>query len=505
VGKGDSAACEFRSAHEVTLWPLELVAADYFSFAPDLPLAALPLAKRIRGGLRLRLRAGAGLDFAQLPLERLRLFLSGNDEVAFRLHELILGAGLGLLVAPAARPWPWYVWRDASHIRAAGYLDEEALLPTSLRAFQGCRLLQEYFALPQRFLFFDLEGLGEGVRRHAGNELELVIPLERGNAELEGLVDAANFALFCTPAVNLFPKRADRIHLSEDCSEYHVVPDRTRPMDFEVFDVVSVCGHGAGSGSEQPFLPLYAAFHAEQEQHHAYFTIEREPRMLSETQKRDGVRSSYVGSEVYIALVDPDEAPLRSSLRQLSVLALCTNRDLPLYLPVGAGKTDFTLDSAAPVAAIGCLKGPSRPRSPLGQGAVAWRLISQLSLNYLSLLDTDERQGAAALRQILRLYAGPSEAGYGKQRDALLSVRVSPSVRRLPRPGPLAYGRGVRIELEVDELGFQGGSAFLFGSVLEQFFARHASLNSFTETVLKGSSRGEIMHWGPRCGNRPIL
>jgi type VI secretion system protein ImpG len=505
VGKGDSSACEFRSAHEVTLWPLELVAAEYFSFAPDLPLAALPLAKRIRGGLRLRLRTGGGLNFAQLPLERLRLFLSGNDEVAFRLHELILGAGLGLLVAPASRPWPWYVWRDAGHIRAAGYADDEALLPASLRAFQGCRLLQEYFALPQRFLFFDLEGLGEGVRRHAGSELELVIPFERGSADLEGLVDAANFALFCAPAINLFPKRADRIHLSDDCTEYHVVPDRTRPMDFEVFDVAGVSGHGAGSGSEQPFLPLYAAFHAEQEQHHAYFTIERAPRMLSENQKTNGVRSSYVGSEVYIALVDPDEAPLRSGLRQLSVLALCTNRDLPLYMPLGAGKTDLTLDSAVPVAAIACLKGPSRPRSPLGQGAVAWRLISQLSLNYLSLLDTDEREGAAALRQILRLYAGAAEAGSSKQRDALLSVRVSPSVRRLPRPGPLAYGRGVRIELDVDELGFQGGSAFLFGSVLEQFFARHASLNSFTETVLRSSSRGEIMHWGPRCGNRPIL
>ncbi|MET0983661.1 MAG: type VI secretion system baseplate subunit TssF [Telluria sp.] len=505
AGKGDTSACEFRTAHEVTLWPLELVAAEYFSFAPDLPLAALPVPARVRGGVRLRLRAGAGLAFAQLPLERLRLFLSGSDEVAYRLHELILGAGLGVLAAPAARPWPWHVWRDAGHIGAAGYADAESLLPASLRAFQGSRLLQEYFALPQRFLFVDLDGLGEAVRRHAGNELELVIPFARGDPALEGLVDAASFALFCTPAANLFPKRADRIHLGDDRSEYHVVPDRTRPLDFEVFEVASVTGHGVGSGSEQPFFPLYAAFHAEGEGHHAYFTIDREPRLLSEDRKKEGFRSSYVGSEVFIALVDPAEAPLRSSLRQLSIVALCTNRDLPLHMPLGAGPTDFTLDGAAPVAAIRCLKGPSRPQSPLAQGAVAWRLVSQLSLNYLSLLDTDERQGAAALRQILRLYAGSAQGGNSKQIDALLSVRAAPSVRRLARRGPLSYGRGVRIELEVDELGFQGASAFLFGSVLEQFFARHASLNTFTETVLRGTSRGEIMHWGPRCGNRPIL
>lgn len=505
LGKGDTSACEFRTAHDVTLWPLEIAAAEYFSFAPDLPLAALPVARRVRGGVRIKLRTSAGLTFQQLPLDELRLFLTGSDDTAFKLHELIVGAALGLALAPAARPWPWHCWLDAGHIRPAGYGDDQALLPAALRSFQGCRLLQEYFALPQRFLFVDLAGLAPALRRHAGTELELVLLFERGEPALEGAVDAANFALFCAPAINLFPKRADRIHLGDDSAAYHVVPDRTRPMDFEVVEVSSVTGHGVGSGSEQPFLPLYAAWHTEGQQHAAYFSIDREPRLLSEAQKKQGFRSSYIGSEVFISLVDPQEAPYRSDLRQLSIQAVCTNRDLPLHMPLGAGATDFTLDSAAPVAAIRCIKGPSRPQSPLGQGAVAWRFISQLSLNYLSLLDSDARQGAAALRQLLALYAAGNESGLKKQIDAVLSVRATPSVRRLPGRGPLCYGRGIRIDLEVDELGFQGGSAFLFGSVLEQFFARHASLNSFTETVLRASTRGEIMHWGPRCGNRPIL
>ncbi len=505
LGKGDTSACEFRTAQDTVLWPLEITAAEYFSYAPDLPLATLPIARRIKGGVRLRLRTTAGLAFNQLALDQLRVFLSGSDEVAYKLHELCLGAALGMLVAPAVRPWPWQVVLDGKNIRPVGYLDEQALLPVTLRSFQGYRLLQEYFSFPQRFLFLDLQGLGPALRRHAGNELEIVVLFERGDPALQGTVDASSFSLFCAPAINLFPKRADRIHLTDNTYDYHVVPDRTRPMDFEVHEVSGVVGYGVGADSAQTFAPFYAAYHSEDPNHPAYFSTQREPRLLSEAQKKNGFRSSYVGSEVFISLVDPNEAPFSSDLRQLSISTVCTNRDLPLHMPLGAGKSDFTLDSAAPVNSIRCLKGPSKPYSPLSQGANAWRFISHLSLNYLSLLNADEREGAVALRQMLGLYASSGEPGLKKQIEALQSVRVQPTVRRLPVSGPLAFGRGLRIELEVDELGFQGGSAFLFGSVMEQFFVRHVSLNSFTETVLRSTTRGEIMHWMPRCGNRPII
>lgn len=505
LGKGDSSACDFRTAQDVVLWPIEITTAEYFSYAPDLPLTTLPVAKRIKGGVRLRLRTTAGLTFDQLSLNDLRVFLSGSDEVAYKLHELCLGASVGVLVAPAVRPWPWHVYLGEKNIKPVGYEDEQALLPATLRSFQGYRLLQEYFSFPQRFLFIDLQGLAPAFKRHAGNELEIVLLFERGEPTLQGIVDASSFSLFCTPAINLFPKRADRIHLTDNTYDYHVVPDRTRPMDFEVHEVSSVVGYGVGSDSGQNFAPFYAAYHTEEQNHVAYFSTQREPRLLSEAQKKNSPRSSYVGSEVFISLVDPNEAPYRSDLRQLSINTVCTNRDLPLHMPLGLGASDFTLDSAAPVSSIRCVKGPSKPYSPLSQGAGAWRFISHLSLNYLSLLNANEREGAMALRQMLGLYATSSEPGSMKQIEALQSVRVQPTMRRLPVSGPIAFGRGIRIELEVDEMGFQGGSSFLFGSVMEQFFVRHVSINSFTETVLRSTSRGEIMHWMPRCGNRPII
>ena len=343
------------------------------------------------------------------------------------------------------------------------------------------------------------------MQRHNGSEIEIALLFDRGEPSLESVVDASNFALFCTPAINLFPKRADRIHLSDSASIHHVVADRTRPMDFEIFEVASVTGYGVGSDSEQTFYPFYAAFHTEDARSPAYFMVHREPRLLSESQKQTGLRTSYVGSEVFLSLVDPNEAPYRSDLRQLAVTTLCPNRDLPLRMPLHVGKTDFTLASAAPVQAIRCVKGPSKPLAPLGEGPLAWRFISHLALNYLSLLDSSASDGAAAIREMLALYAANADAGMKKQIDGVRSVRTRRSVRRLPFAGALAYGRGIEIELEVDELAFQGGSAFLFGSVMERFFSRHVAINSFTETALRSMARGPIMRWVPRCGERPIL
>jgi type VI secretion system protein ImpG len=319
-------------------------------------------------------------------------------------------------------------------------------------------------------------------------------------------VDAGNFALHCTPAINLFPKRTDRIHITDSTSEYHIVPDRTCPLDFEVYAVSNVIGHGVGADSEQVFRPFYGSYTADE--HHyqpAYFTVRREPRLASSTQKRRGPRSSYIGTEVFLSLVDPAEAPYRGDLRQLSVQAFCTNRDLVLLMPMGVGKSDFALEVSAPVATIRVVSGPSRPFAPLTDGPVAWRAVSHLSLNYLSLVNSNPSQGAVALRDLLELYAPSLDATARRQIEGIKSVQVQPVVRRLPAVGPLTFGRGLEITIDVDELAFEGGSAYTLGCVLEQFFARHVSINSFTETVLRAPGRGEIDRWTPQWGARPTL
>ncbi len=152
-----------------------------------------------------------------------------------------------------------------------------------------------------------------------------------------------------------------------------------------------------------------------------------------------------------------------------------------------------------------CLAGPTNPRSSQVEGEVAWRLISHLSLNYLSLVDNDEVQGALALRELLLLYEHVGGASVGHQIEGVRSVDTRPVTRRISAPGPISFGRGLEVTLTFDENPFEGIGVFLLGAVLEQFFAKHVSINSFTETVIRTLERGEIMRWPARTGRRHTL
>jgi type VI secretion system protein ImpG len=506
LGRGDQTACEYRTAHDVTLWPLEIAQAEYTGYLGD--LGELELRGRPRAALRLTLRATAGLKISELSLDDLTLFLRGADELPTRLYEQFFGHGLGLLVRPTTRPAPWQQLIVDDPIASVGFDDSEALLPYGPRSFQGYRLLQEYFAFPARYLFVKLQGLRAATSRCDATEIEILLLSDAHTSDLDGVVNAQNFALFCTPAANLFPRRADRIHLTEAAHEYHVVPDRTRPMDFEVHSVGEVVGFGSSAEVKQPFHPFFAWNDQTAEgEAPAYYTIQRQPRGLSVRQRARGARSSYVGSEVFLSLVDPDQGPYRPSLRQLAVETICTNRDLPLHLSLGQGRTDFTLDSGAPVEAIRCLTGPTPPRPSPAYGDVSWRLISHLSLNYLSLVDVADGAGqkAQALREMLSLYADLTDSGARKQIEGIRATACAGITRPLPIPGPTTFGRGMEISLTCDEAAFEGSGVFLLGAVLERFFAKYVSLNSFTETVLRTVQRGEIMRWRTRAGRRKIL
>lgn len=503
--RGQDTACEFRTAMAVTLWPLELTELRAFSHAPDLGLTRLPQARSAKGGLRIKLRAGGDLKLQQTGCERLVFYIAAEEDVAFKLHELILGQGLGTLVTVPGQAAQETQWRGPDSIQPVGLAADESLLPETERMFSGHRLLQEVAAMPQRLLFFEVSGLAERLAQVSGAQAELVLLFNRFDPSLEPLVNSASLALHCTPAINLFPKRLDRVVLSATTADFHVVPDRTRPMDYEVHSVQSVVGHGiSGTDSAREFAPLYRSTHHSLPDGNGYFTLRRTPRRASERQKQQGARvPSYLGDEVYLSLVDGRHGPYRESLRQLSVQALVTNRDLPVLLPrEGSGGSDaWQLDAAAPVTSVTCLRGPSRPVPRRAEGDLGWQLVAQLTQQHLAPGD-DPEHAAAALRATLRLY-GPSDDVWSRQVDGVRSLAVSTVTRRLPFAGPLSFGSGVLIELELDDTAFQGASAFLLASVLERFFARHASINSFTQLVLKSVQRGVVKTWPPRAGARP--
>ena len=505
IGKDDRTACDYRTAHDTVLWPLEIKEAKYYGSTTGLAAIGVMAPEGARAGLRLTLRTTAGVPLSGLSLDRLTIHLSGADELPPTLYEAILGTNAGFVVrSTAARDKHLVCERRA--VQRCGFEDSEALIPYSRRSFQGYRLLHEYFAFPQRFLFFTLTELRRALAALPGQEFEIILLFERSVAALEGAVSAGNFRLFCSPVINLVEKRADRIHLDGAQHEYQVIADRTRPLDFEIYDVSRAEGFGDGSEPEVIFEPFYASteatWHGRQK---AFFTLRREPRMLSSRQRQHGPRSSYVGSEVFVSLVDADQAPYSSNLRQLGLQVTCTNRDLPLHMPIGKSATDFAADIGAPLTAIRCVAGPTKPRPSHVQGEYAWRLLSHLSLNYLSLIESAPREGAAALREMLLLYSDANDAALHRQIDGVREIAARPTMGRLPAPEHVSWVRGVDIQLTCDDAAFSGQGVFVLGAVLEEFFRRHASLNSFTRLTLRTLNRGEVMRWPARAGQRPIL
>ncbi|PVZ67688.1 type VI secretion system baseplate subunit TssF [Pelagibaculum spongiae] len=509
LAKGQQTPCQFTSTQDVTLWPLQINEATYLSSAAQAGFA-LPTIPGLRAGLRINFSVTNSNPVSQISLDQLVLHLRGSDQQGALIYEQVISNCIGIAVKPpsqskAAAEKPFYRIIDKKEIRPIGFDKEQSLLPYTDHSFDGYRVISEFFHFPQKFQFVEISGLKEALVDCELNEFELVFLFDRAEHRLENSVNSSNVSLHCTPVINLFEKRCDRISIDKKSNEFHVLPDRTRPMDLEVFQILEVMGYGADKDPDFEFRPFYS--YSDQNKNKSYYTMQRKPRAFSSKQKKKGPRSSYLGTEVFISLIDSERAISSGDLKQIGIKSLCTNRDLPLMISTGRGATDLNLVGGAPVSSVRFLSGPTKPRasSVVSKRESAWKLISHLSLNYLSLVDNDRHQGAAALREMLSLYCDPNDQTARKMIDGIKSVSAEGVTRRLPFSGPVTFGRGLRVDLHCEEYAFEGTGLFLFGAAMNNFLQKYVSLNSFVELKLHSSERGEIHKWPVKAGKRDLL
>jgi type VI secretion system protein ImpG len=251
------------------------------------------------------------------------------------------------------------------------------------------------------------------------------------------------------------------------------------------------------------YAPSLARAHTRQ---NMSYTLRRRARALAPEalEREQDPRAPYIPSDAYLSLVDGDHGQFRPGMRQLSVSTLCTNRALPLLLRPRGGHLEFDDHSGAPVEVVRCVAGPTPPRASPAFGDTSWGLLSHLSMDFATLL-RKPGEGAGALRQLLSLYSSLATRDHCAQIAGIVDVTTQAVVRPLPFPGPMSFGRGLEITLTCDESAFVGSSSFLLGNVLSRFFAKYASINSFTETVLRSQQRGEVMRWPIAAGQRSTL
>ena len=492
----------YRSTAPVTLWPITVDAVRL----SGQPLVAPPNAAAAGAAAVLRITLSCmvpEVTFSQLGVDRLRFFLRGPVNQTLPLYELLGAHVLSVAYADTAvDPTPVIAPRSA--IQPGGFGPDEALLPWSARGFSGFRLMTEYFAFPEKFLFVEFGQIDRKTLASGGNKLEIFVYLDRSMPELERTIGQQSLALGCTPLVNLFPQRCEPIPLTHTDTEYRVVPDARRPRAAEVWGVESV-RETLADGTQRPWRPFHRLA--------ATAPDAGEPGGFYQATRRDAA-SGVPGTEVFLAPHDPDFDPDRPADTVLSVDALCLNRDLPTDLPFGGGHPYLRLvEGIAAVSAIAAMTAATTTLRPPLRDKRFWRLISHLSLGHLSV--TGGADGAAVLKEVLRLYDYRDTADTRVAINALTAVASEAGVARAPEPPrtdqrsarrtPPAFCRGLDISLEMDPRAWNVSGLYLLASVLERFFALNATINSFTRTKVKLRGGSEtVASWPARSGTREL-
>ncbi|PHM60138.1 type VI secretion system baseplate subunit TssF [Xenorhabdus ishibashii] len=503
--KKDGINFHYTTTQDVTLQPLHLKNVELGRIPANLPLVALNLHQYgAVSALRIHLSCQGKFFLNELDLKKLVFFLSGPDIQSQRLLELIMEHSVGIVCQTLGDAPQYQVLPDISP-HHEGFDDEQSLLPNDSRNFSGYRQLQEYFAFPARFQFFSIGNMESLLKQtKEKSEFELILLLDQTDSELERLVGVSYLALNSTPVINLFPKITERVSMEESTSEYHLVVDNIRPLDYEIFSVQRLHGANIKRKETQVFRPFWSTLSDDKDNYGSYFSVRREPRILSEHTRHYGTRTSYIGTESFVSIVDEQNSPWLNELKFLTADVMCTNRDLSAMLRQQDLNSFVMLDSV-PINQIVFLKRPTIPRPALAQGSTSWKLISQLQLNYLNFMDKDDEQGTQALRQLLSLYANLAEPSVVRQINGIRHCSLKTIYRRVPEPGPIVFARGVSIRIEVNEQEFAGTSPWLLGSVLEKLFSRLVTMNSFTEMTLYSQQRGNIGFWPARMGSKNLL
>ncbi|TWT50074.1 hypothetical protein KOR42_36200 [Thalassoglobus neptunius] len=433
---------------------------------------------------------------AEYEFETLRFYVDmSNFERAARLVELLSTNSLEVAISGEDPDKPARVL-PASCLRQVGFDDDDAVLPTPVQSFPGYRLLTEYFILPRKFLFFEITGLTSEIRSAAGTNLDLWVYLKSHDKDLESLVRPSVIKLGCTPIVNLFQQTADAIPLGRNRSEYRLIPDGRAEAFKEIYTIDDV--RVTDDDSEDVYAPFFSVSH-KHGRSSRYWNATRRPGP-----KARDVGNSDGPSEVYMTLVDEQFRDLRESRGTLRTRLTCFNRMIPEQL----SKRELSKIRWTPVGGLGvvgsirCLVSPTRTvRQHLGIRNL-WPLISQLSLNHLSLSGQD---GMKALQEILRLNDPIASVHTEKLVSGLLEIQAEPCVARVEG----VFARGTEIQFLLDDESYTGDSAYLFCSVIDRFLSMYSSLNSFTRTsantVLRKEKGVTPWKWIPKVGHRPLI
>ncbi len=495
----DGTPCRFRTCYPATAWPFDLIDGEIQT--PPFVVPQTDLSQTAKGVVKLKLKMFADrVKFNQLSLDKLRFFLHGDSRYIYDLYELILNNATGVLVASSDKA-PFSVQLPPDVLTQVGFQLDESLLPKTARSRHGYHLLTELFVFPEKFLFFDINRLDEAIRSQASadSELSIYIFFDRMPRNLEKNIATSSFHLGATPAVNLFEQRAEPILIRSASSELRVTPDVRRPLFNEVYTVNRVTATSPDQKTVE-MQPFYSTKHRSSNEEGCYWFADRRDSVIRE----DALNAAEnLGTDVFLNLVGLDAKKRARDFQgwTIDVETTCFNRDYPNRLPANSSLTPV---ANAELVQTTTVVHPSETVRPNHRDEAYWRLISHLSLNHISL--EEQENGAEALQEILRLYNLSQQRAAEMMIDGVEQIGTRRIVTRIGGELSSGFCKGTEITVTLNEDNFTGGGHFLFGSVLDRFFAQYTSINSFTKTVVKTRQQeSSLAVWPARVGETRLV
>jgi type VI secretion system protein ImpG len=465
----EGTSCRFRTTADLDLLPVSVQ-----DVALDQAIGATP-------ALRVQLQASAQALPALLQPDGIRFFVQGELPfastlllwMARHLKEVEVRSAKGSVRLPAAS------------VRTAGFEPSFGLLPWPRFAPGGYRALQELFALPQKFLFFEVRDL-QAAASVADERLEILFRAERP-PELPARVSKDALHVNCIPVVNLFRTAADPVRVEAIGEEHLLRAADLAPGHMEIHSVESAVGVPE-VGERYPYHPFTSFAHGTLGKDARYYRLRRALSPVDE------------GLDTWLSVSRPIDAGIGPGPEVLSLDVVATNRSLPAQLKLGdVSQPTPASPTLAKFRNITQVTKPIRP--PLGT-ELHWRLVAHLAANRAPL------DGPDALRELLELYnfQGLVDQQSGRaNRLRIEGIRelVAAGARRVVEGAPV---RGSRVSVLLDEDHFAGlGDAYLFACALDEMLGAQVPINSFSELHVKLAPSQREYAFTPRSGGRPVL
>ena len=297
---------------------------------------------------------------------------------------------------------------------------------------------------PRKFLGFKLTGLLPTMARLKAKSVDVLFAFNEVTTRLSAAVRPDMFALYAAPAINLFEKTTDRIAIKPNFHEYHVVPDRSRYLDFEPHRVIDVYAHYAGGQEKVPVRPLYSASvgrSAGTAVEDVFYTVRRLPRRrTAEERRRGSVVRLYRHRHVHLVRESSDNAD--NGPVELSLRTLCSNRHLTEHIPVGEGGADFRFlddvdarhrlrrrpDAAARAGGVAASQ-PQRNRPSQAPSPGGWSTCSASITS--AWWNAAAERTLPALREILSMFADLADSTTERKIRGIRSVDSRTVIRRI--------------------------------------------------------------------------